>query len=403
MNYFIRLIYYIFNKPQTINKIGIFINEQYTLQFYENILNKLEIDNFTIILADKFKHKKHEKFLNKLKSCNYNLVFLKNILYVKKYKILLSHVYFGGDTVKAETLITRLKISLTHLFKKVGLKFFRISNQQFFQKKIGFYNIKFMYGLDNNFKKKTYDNLFDEFFCHSHKDAEYHKKNFNSKIFIMGYPRYDNYLQNKDNKEIKEKLKKKYLCSFEKPTILWICTISESFSTIVTYSKYIEMLKDKYNIILRPHPIEIDPKQRRFNKKVFDIVNSKKFILSLNSSQNMEELYLISDFVFCDYGGSVFSALYCCKNILLLNNKNHIYDENINESTSLEIRNYLPSINESNCNKNFVSIIENKLLLSKKMNKINNARKIYFGNVINQSCSESTSNRLKKILSSKIF
>ena len=47
--------------------------------------------------------------------------------------------------------------------------------------------------------------------------------------------------------------------------------------------------------------------------------------------------------------------------------------------------------------------IDKEKLLEKKMNKINNARKIYFGNVINQSCSESTSNRLKKILSSKIF
>ena len=255
-----------------------------------------------------------------------------------------------------------------------------------------------MYGLDNNFKYKDYDNLFDEFLCHGPKDSEFYKKNFNSKVSNMGYPRYDNYLNNKDNNEMKKNLLKKYSCSLEKPTILWICTTSEFFSTIATYAKYMEMLREKYNVILRPHPIEIDPNQRRFKKYVLDIVNSKKFILSLDSDQNMEELYLISDYVFCDYGGSIFSALYCCKNILLLNHKNHIHDFRLHESTSLEIRNYLPAIDESNCNNNFPSIVENKLFFSDKKNQIKNTRKIYFGDDINPNCSGLISDRLKKYL-----
>ena len=81
----------------------------------------------------------------------------------------------------------------------------------------------------------------------------------------------------------------------------------------------------------------------------------------------MEEVYLVR-----------FIAI----NILLLNHKNDIYDINIRESTSLEIRNYLPSINESDCNKDFPKKIGNILSSSKITNQIKNARKIYFGDQI---------------------
>jgi hypothetical protein len=398
MHFFRKLTNYFYNRPKIINKIAFFINEEFTLQHYENIINKLKIDNFVIILTGKFKYDRYKKFVNKLKSFNYNIVFLDDVLYLKKYKILLTHVKLGGDTIVAETLLSKFKLSLIKLLKKVGFNIFKLKNQQFIPKKIGIYNIKFMYGMDFNFKYSDYDNLFDEFFCHGPIDSEFYKKNFSAKIFNMGYPRYDNYLKFRDDKDVKKDYLKKYLCSPKKPTILWICTTSEFFSTIVTYERYIEMLIDKYNVILRPHPIEINPTQRRFNQKAFDIVNSKKFILNIDPSQNMEELYLISDYVFCDYGGSIFSALYCNKNILLLNHKNDIYDANIRKTTSLEIRNYLPSINESDCNKDFTKTIDNILSSSKITYQTKNARKIYFGDQINQNCSKFTSDRLRKYL-----
>ena len=36
-------------------------------------------------------------------------------------------------------------------------------------------------------------------------------------------------------------------------------------------------ITDKYNVILRPHPLEIDPQFSRYNQKVFDIINSGVF------------------------------------------------------------------------------------------------------------------------------
>ena len=41
MNFLKKLIIYFCNKPKIINKIALFINEEYMLQHYENIINKL--------------------------------------------------------------------------------------------------------------------------------------------------------------------------------------------------------------------------------------------------------------------------------------------------------------------------------------------------------------------------
>ena len=162
MNFLKKLIIYFYNKPKIINKIAFFINEEYMIKHYENIINKLEIDNFALILANKFKHSRYKKFLNELKLRNYNIVFLDDVLHLKKYKILLTHVILGGDTIKPETLLTKFKLSLIKLFNKVGVTFFKSTGQQFFPKKIGIYNIKFMYGMSINFKYVDYDNVFDE-------------------------------------------------------------------------------------------------------------------------------------------------------------------------------------------------------------------------------------------------
>ena len=58
----------------------------------------------------------------------------------------------------------------------------------------------------------------------------------------------------------------------------------------------------------------------------------------------MSELYVISDLMICDYGGTIFSSIYMNK-VLLLNHDEAILDSNTNGSTSIEV-NYLPSINK---------------------------------------------------------
>lgn len=406
-NKFKKIFRHFFTKPRIVNKIAFFISEEYMLDHYLNILKKLENNNFVIVLAEKFKKKKYKNFLNYIKSYSWNTVFISDVLYSIKYKIFITHLYLGGSCISSEGLLTKIKIYFYLFFKKIGISYLQNkTKEQYFQKKLGIYNIKFFYGADNGKSKgdanfEEYNELFDEFFTHGPRDSLIIKKHFKGKIFEMGYPRYDNYFKNINKRNIKKEILKKNSCNLKKSTILWICTVSPYFSTIEIYQKYMQKLTKKYNVILRPHPIEIDPKQERFKPKVLDIVKSNLFINSINSSQEMSELYLIADYVFCDYGGAIFSAIYLNKKILLLNNKNFNKERYIKNTASSEIRNFLPSVNEVISN-NFDAIIKNKLNSKKNLIQVEKTRKIFFGDQSNKDCSTLVVNRLIELFNKNI-
>jgi CDP-glycerol glycerophosphotransferase (TagB/SpsB family) len=296
---------------------------------------------------------------------------------------LVTHLYLGGNTKDSGTIFSRLLVVfftiINKIIKVVGLSKFKDPPKQYFQNILGLYNIRFMYGADaGGVKFGEYNNLFDIIFCHRPRDSGIIKKKFDRPVFEMGYPRYDNYFKNINNQNLKNTILKKFSCSNNKVTVLWIPTVSEYFSTIETYAKSIQKITDRYNVILRPHPLEIDPQYSRYNQKVFDIVNSGAFIINRNPYQDMSELYLIADYVFCDYGGTIFSALYVEKNILLLNHKDVHMDHGVYGSTSMEVREFLPSINDVEAD-SIDEYLSDPKFWSKVKQKNNKARRHYFG------------------------
>ncbi|MBT5407160.1 MAG: hypothetical protein HOL23_06250 [Gammaproteobacteria bacterium] len=366
-----------------VSKIAFYINEEYIFDHYHNVMMRLNSNNFDVVLADKFKDEKYKPIIDRLTSYSWNVVFLNDVLYVKKYKVLVTHLYLGGNTTHSGTVFSRLSVVsseiIDKLIKAVGLSVFKEPTKQYFQNILGLYNIRFMYGADaGGVKFGEYNQLFDMFFCHGPRDANIIKDKFKKPVFEMGYPRYDNYFKNIDNENLKKTILKKYSCNNNKVTVLWICTVSEYFSTIETYAKSIQNITDKYNVILRPHPLEIDPQYSRYNQKVFDIVNSGFCVINSDPCQDMSELYLIADYVFCDYGGTVFSALYVEKNILLMNHKNVHMDDGVFSSTSMEIREFLPSINETDTDRIVEYLSDPKFWIEAKQ-KRKEARIHYFG------------------------
>jgi hypothetical protein len=395
VNFLKKLINYIFQRYTTINKIAFFINEEYIFDHYFNVIKKLDTNHFDIVLDNKFQKNEYKNFINKLNFHSFNVVFLKDVLLLKKYKILITHLYLGGDKIDNGTILFRLKTMFFHLMKKIGINWLKLPPDQYFQKKLGLYNIRFMYGADvGGDKFGKFNHLFDEFFCHGPNDSKFIKERFDGVIYEMGYPKYDNYFYNLNNEEFKNDLLKKHLCNSKKPTILWICTVSKYFSTIETYEQAMSKLTEKYNIILRPHPLEITPGNFRYNEKVDEICNSDKFIVRKDPLQNMSELYFIADKVFCDYGGSIFGALYLNKDIILMNHRNAHMDPGIYRSTSMDVRNYLPSINEEDFN-DIQEIIDNVLPSSQVEIKTKEARKIFFGENKGGTCSNLVAHKLK--------
>lgn len=397
MNLIKKFIFYFFLKKTLIKKIGFYINEEYIFNHYFNLFKKLNPNTFDIILANKFKDNKYKIFRDKLESYSWNVVFLKDKLLISQYKILVTHLYLGGNTLLPEDIFLKIKLIFSKFLNKIKDNSSRKLSEQYFQKKLGIYNIRFMYGLDiGGYKLGDYNNLFDEFFCHGPKDAAMVKETFKGKIFEMGYPRYDDYLQISAKKE---DILKKFQCDPKKPTIVWLCTTDKYFSSIISCHKYIEKLSFEFNIILRPHPLEIDPQYDRYNNEVHRIVKSSKLIVNVDPFQNMSELYAISDLMLHDYGGTIFSSLYLNKKILLLNHRQAILESLVKDTTSIEIRKYLPSIDEKNF-QNLEEIIKKNLFSSKNMTKIKKTRFIYYGNKKIGMCSNLARDRLYKLLNS---
>ena len=204
MNFLKKLINYIFQRYATINKIAFFINEEYIFDHYFNVIKKLDTNHFDIVLDNKFQKNEYKNFINKLNFHSFNVVFLKDILLLKKYKILITHLYLGGDKIDNGTILFRLKTMFFHLMKKIGINWLKLPPDQYFQKKLGLYNIRFMYGADvGGDKFGKFNQLFDEFFCHGPNDSKFIKERFDGVIYEMGYPKYDNYFYNLNNEEFK--------------------------------------------------------------------------------------------------------------------------------------------------------------------------------------------------------
>jgi len=155
---------------------------------------------------------------------------------------------------------------------------------------------------------------FDYFFSISKFDDDYIKKNSNKKSFIIGYPRYSEINNNKIDTDLEKKIDK------NKKTILWITSdmIVKKLKNknIYTWLTHVSNLTKKYNVILRPHPNSLKNDNDLINQ-----IQKTNLILDNFESRNLKKLYDFCHLVLADYGGPIFSALYCKKNILLLNTK----------------------------------------------------------------------------------
>ena len=85
MRSFVKFLNLLFNRYSVINKIGFYINEEYIFDHYLNVFKKMDINNFDIILANKFKKKKYKNFIQLINLNRWNIIFLEDIFLLKKY------------------------------------------------------------------------------------------------------------------------------------------------------------------------------------------------------------------------------------------------------------------------------------------------------------------------------
>jgi len=156
--------------------------------------------------------------------------------------------------------------------------------------------------------------------CHSNIDKSLINKKFSeAKCIKIGYPRYDNMPSIKHAKSIVYNEIKSINSS--KPLLLWMPTMikikGELTDNVKIWTPIMKKLLDEYNILIRVHP-----KMLVMDTKIADYLSKLGFLVDTKEGRNLGILYQASDMVLADYGGSVLSAVYMKKKLILLNSSN---------------------------------------------------------------------------------
>ena len=89
---------------------------------------------------------------------------------------------------------------------------------------------------------------------------------------------------------------------------------SEWLDNINLWSPFVRQILDKYSVIVRPHPKSI-----AVNPNIVNKLTEMGFAVDIKGNRELKVLYKAADLVLADYGGSVMSAIYMKKKIVLLN------------------------------------------------------------------------------------
>lgn len=227
---------------------------------------------------------------------------------------------------------------------------------------VGNYNVLYPRGLDlpAEFPTRGTRNRFDFIFTVGGYDSDLVKRNSDFKFMKIGYPRYD-------GKNLKNLKNKSNHCDFNldinKKTILWMPSrldwLNDSDANVKIWINQIQSLSLKFNIILRPHPHRF-----RNNPEFYNGINKSKITLDSDASRELFRLYSSADIVICDYGGSIFSALYCNKTVILLNIPH--FPASLKSNSDFYARDILPNFNTKEKLVNNDSILKS-LTISEKL------------------------------------
>jgi len=389
-----------------LKKIAIIINWPREYDMYEKLIKNLPYENFQILIND-VKGFDRER-LGNAKDIEELLInkgikkysFLKKNIGHQKFKIVLSTgevcthrltVYSFLKWIYAQTFgrfldFTNLSLILKKYFKRpfnADGKFSIPFSRWYPEKIISEISIKYPQGMDLNYiyPDKKWQKYFDIFLTHGSADTKMITKKFpTKKVFIIGYPRYADYVSERVDQIDLSEFNNNDLFDKNKETILWLPShIKEESSygqNILKWLKSLQISIDRYNVIIRPHPktIKIFPELKK-------VLTDQKLIIDLKQDRKIGKLINFSKLILCDYGGPIFSSIYLEKNILLLNylNNTKFVKDKINSfSFDIEARKFLTSCDMNIDSENLYKIIK-KEITSDKLEKIKEIKNFYFG------------------------
>lgn len=330
------------------NKIAFLIPEARQIDYYENIIRNMDIRSYVLIVNDKNKSEilKIRSVLDQrgypyknISECLEKNEFYKVLVSTGNFRInrpffsigyltrffneLIKYLYAKTFGITLELLkIDRVLIRyIRRPFTAGGkLKRFNIRAPKWIERSIGETTVLFPRGLDidvETFPPQSLVKRFDIFFCHSLIEEKLIHKCSDRKTVLIGYPRYTP-LPKKN--EARESLINEFQLNPNLPIYLWIPSrldvLNSTAKNILDWTPTVSSLKEDANLLIRPHPHLIDE-----HPGLCSFLNDNGFKVDDVKHRSLGGLYSGVDLVFCDYGGSVYSAIYCMKPVIILKEK----------------------------------------------------------------------------------
>lgn len=366
-------------------KYAFLIHEPMMLNHYEAVWQAMGKAKFAIVLTEHFytdlngsEKEGVYSFLNHVRQRKYTIFDMADVINcgIIFDFVVTNHPISGGiKNVKKQERYDILKKLFNRILIFLGSKprwCYNIDIETYLPLQIGKKQIRYMYGADlsDAWSLSEWNEIYDLFLCHGVNDEKLIKERFSGKTFIMGYPRYDEYFDcNIDLSSIKKEFD---ICK-EKKTLVWMPTLGSCGSSIPYYAKLISLLNDDYNIIVRPHPLA-------FQQEMDSILELKKNNLKIdnNSTRNMNELFSLADLIIADYGGTLFSAIFLGKNIVLLDVPGADSLQINVRSSVLELKKHLPLYTQKNIHE-LPKFLNSHISLQENQKKVEFLFDKYFG------------------------
>jgi hypothetical protein len=256
----------------------------------------------------------------------------------------------------------------TTLVSSFPIHYLRGADSPYLIKSLGHYNLRFMYANGKagwNFQK--WNQAYDAILCFGPYQAEQLDFCRETLKIQMGYPRFDRFFnQPLDRAKRLKELK----LDPERKTVVWLPTWS-NLSSIDLFTPAIAKLQDRYNVIVKPHPLTITDEPARMRQL-------ERFDCVFREHIDNVELFQLADFLLCDYGGSAFGGIYTNCNVLLLDLPNAAADPLTgDDSSDIWLRKVMPHVSAQQTSR-LAAILEDEALWSAQQSVRANLSQYYF-------------------------
>lgn len=348
----------LYGQLDTRKKFVFLVHDPSMLVHYADVWKAMGSSKFAILLTEYFSFDINgnerlgvAEFFNKVRVAGYEVRNVKDVISCGiKYEYVVTNHVISGSTkdTKPETADDSFKKLINHgllLNNKDLVWEFGVDINTYLPLQVGNKQIRYMYGADisDGWSLSSWNSIYDIFLCHGVNDEREINKRFKGKTLVMGYPRYDRFF----SEEIDlSNIKREFGISESKKTVLWMPTLGGDYSSIPLFAEPLSTLSEKYNLIVRPHPLSFVQE-----KDFIRLLEKFNFNIDRNALRDMNELFGVADVVLADNGGTPFSAIFLGKNVIFLDVPADLGAELAStsyfaESSVMELKKHLPVVNQ---------------------------------------------------------